>query len=299
MKKLTYLIVLIFLAAGMFLYLGTADNEVSTDLNQKLITAVCRGSEADVIADLLAEGIELSYRTEKGMTLLHLAAAYNPDPEVIELLIKEGLDPLEIDYEKRTPYHLAVVSENNSAVLQKLAENGGEKIIAQKFSEEFSEMTLEDLLIDENISISKFAIGGKTLMTIEDEAGRKHIRFWHKYRDDYFLTALDFKFEVPPGSSPYKNHLNFALSENGKITAFRDLSNNKIYISGYCFPENLVMDFKEAAGLNDVDLIIKGNYQEGIELLAVYEKEGEFQLKKWSYTGIELNDIEDLSIISE
>lgn len=298
MKKLTFLIILIFLAAGMFLYLGAGDNEVSNDLNQKLITAVCRGSNAELIADLLVEGAELSCRTETGMNILHLAAAYNPDPEVIELLIKEGLNPLETDYEKRTPYHLAVVSENNSAILHKLAENGGEKIIAPKFEEEFPGMTVEKLLIDNDISIFKYA-EGKTLITIEDEKDRKHIRFWHKYRDDYFLTILDFKFKVPPGISPYENHLNFALSENGKIVVFRDLTSNDIYIFGYCFPEELVVDFAEAEGINAVNLIIKGNYQKGIKLLSGYEKEGELQLKKWSFTGTELTDIKDVSIIGD
>ena len=66
-------------------------------------------------------------RTDRfGRTPLHYAAALNPNPEVVKLLIKLGADVNARDLLKFTPLHYAAAFNENPAVTELLIEKGAE-----------------------------------------------------------------------------------------------------------------------------------------------------------------------------
>ena len=71
-------------------------------------------------------GADLEARDKWKYTPLHLAAAFNQDPAVIEALLRAGADLEARDYWKRTPLHLAAAFNQDPAVIEALLKGGAD-----------------------------------------------------------------------------------------------------------------------------------------------------------------------------
>ena len=71
---------------------------------------------ADDLTACLADGADVSARSESGITPLHLAASSSKNPAVIEALLAAGADAMARTKDGDTPLHLAVANTNVAAI---------------------------------------------------------------------------------------------------------------------------------------------------------------------------------------
>ena len=81
---------------------------------------------ADDLTACLADGADVSARSESGITPLHWAGIWNENPAVIEALLAAGSDPKARDEGGNTPLHLAASSSENPAVIEALLAAGSD-----------------------------------------------------------------------------------------------------------------------------------------------------------------------------
>jgi ankyrin repeat protein len=263
------------LEAAQFLLIYGAELNAQSVLKMSPLKGAVMSKNYELVSYFIEEGADLEMTYNSGMNILHFAAAHS-SLKIVELLLEKGLDPLSTDNEKRTPYHLALINDNHS-VLNKLKEYGGEKIIASFLSEYLQE---KDLKAEDSLHY-KFSKDGEKLLTIDDDGEREHIRVWHKYKDDYFLTRLDYKFKVAEGKSSYTIYRNLYLSPYGNMLVIYDAENNRIYLDGLSMGFYKRTNFEEAAEADFVTLSLVYKDDAYQKIVAVYKRDSSLYLKKW------------------
>ena len=108
------------LAAGADVAARTDDGHTPLHL------AAAANDNPAVLEALLATGAELEARSGTGQTLLHLAAMYNENPAVIEALVAAGADPMARTDDGHTPLHNAAWFNENPAVIEALLAAGAD-----------------------------------------------------------------------------------------------------------------------------------------------------------------------------
>ena len=73
-----------------------------------------KNGSADDVAYYLAQGVRADTKDDDGMTPLHLAAQFNPDPDVLEFLIGQGADVNAKTNGGRTPLDVADTDEHKT-----------------------------------------------------------------------------------------------------------------------------------------------------------------------------------------
>lgn len=75
---------------------------------------------------ILRHNANINAMDESGRTPLNVAAGFNPDPQVVEILLDAGADINETNNEGHTPLMFATAFNNNSMVIETLVENGAD-----------------------------------------------------------------------------------------------------------------------------------------------------------------------------
>ncbi len=88
--------------------------------------AAALNPDPKVIEVLLGMGAKVNARDLLKFTPLHYAAAFNPVPEVSEALINKGADLNAADLEGRTPLHSAAMNQKNPEVIAVLLKAGAD-----------------------------------------------------------------------------------------------------------------------------------------------------------------------------
>ena len=83
-------------------------------------------STAEVATACLAAGADVAARADDGHTPLHMAAEFNENPTVIDVLVAAGADVEARDDDEYTPLQRAASSNGNPAVLEALVEAGAD-----------------------------------------------------------------------------------------------------------------------------------------------------------------------------
>jgi len=91
--------------------------------SENLLQTVKNGTVNDV-RKVIEEGADVNALGKEDLTALHVAARYNPDPEVISLLIKAGAKVNATDYWLHTPLKYAVAHNENPDIIQTLLDAG-------------------------------------------------------------------------------------------------------------------------------------------------------------------------------
>jgi ankyrin repeat protein len=86
-------------------------NQKTLALQTPLQLALESGQPLTSIESLIEKGAEIDFVTKTGETALILAAKYSEEPEIIGLLLKEGVDPKCADQAKRTAIEYAKENE--------------------------------------------------------------------------------------------------------------------------------------------------------------------------------------------
>ena len=117
----------------------------------------------------IEKGLNVNQSTADGLTPLSFAAMENPDPAVVEMLIKHGavIEPLEAPF-GWTPLFLAAMSNSNPAVIEVLLANGAD--INQR-CQGISSTPLIDAVVhnpNPNIALTLLKHGANTKLRDED-----------------------------------------------------------------------------------------------------------------------------------
>ena len=129
--------------------------EFGYDLNSKwswggngnaIQCAVAHNNNASILLRLINRGANLNIKDENGLTLLHLAAGINSNPEIIAILIENGLDMYAVDKKKRTPFEYSTQNPNLS-IFELFLEKGA------KF----------DTILESGITLIGSAVAGRSL----------------------------------------------------------------------------------------------------------------------------------------
>lgn len=123
---------LFLLSAGIVFLSATLQLRCEDD---QLYKALREGAAHKEVADLINAGADVTaritikielYKAVGDGTYLHLAAQYNANPEVIDLLIKAGAKVNERGLIELTPLHLAAIYCSNPAVIEALIKAGAD-----------------------------------------------------------------------------------------------------------------------------------------------------------------------------
>ena len=95
----------------------------------KVFEAAKHGSVEDIkyyigYGDYIGYGVSVNMKDSRGRSLIHLAARYNPDIDVMKYLIGNGADVNAKDELGMTPLHNAVFCDSNIDVMKYLIEKG-------------------------------------------------------------------------------------------------------------------------------------------------------------------------------
>jgi ankyrin repeat protein len=109
------------------------ENLTSEDLNEPwflqhtpLHSAARHNPDPEVIEVLLKAGAHVNARDEKGMTPLHRAARYNPNPKIITVLLKAGANVNEKDDKGISPLHRSAFGNPNPEIITVILKAGAE-----------------------------------------------------------------------------------------------------------------------------------------------------------------------------
>lgn len=92
-----------------------------------LLTIAASNSNIEVIKLLLAQGADLSFRTEMGgETALMQAARYNTNPDILKLLIKSGLKVNDTNDFNETAFTIALEKSSDEDIIRLLISNGAD-----------------------------------------------------------------------------------------------------------------------------------------------------------------------------
>jgi uncharacterized membrane protein len=106
---------------------GANINAVNVDGYTALMFAAAYSS-ADIVRFLIASGADISAGATKfNLNALHIACLFNPHPDVVEALIKGGLDIEGKTSTGDAPLVLAALDNPNLEVIQRLVELGADK----------------------------------------------------------------------------------------------------------------------------------------------------------------------------
>ena len=85
-----------------------------------------KAATADDVENRINTGADVNALDEDGCSPLHLAAAFNPNPDVIGALVESGTDVNAKDKMERTPLHLAAAFNRNLEVIESLVGLGAD-----------------------------------------------------------------------------------------------------------------------------------------------------------------------------
>lgn len=91
--------------------------------SEDLLQTAKNGTVNDV-RKVIEEGADVNTLGKEDLTALHVAAQFNPDPEVISLLIEAGATVNATDYWLHTPLKYAVAHNENPDIIQTLLDAG-------------------------------------------------------------------------------------------------------------------------------------------------------------------------------
>ncbi len=92
--------------------------------NASLSTKYWLEATIDEVQNEIKKGVNLNAQNKNGLTVLMIAVANNPNPQVIKLLIKAGANPNVQDRKGVTALMIAAANRNNSKFVKILIENG-------------------------------------------------------------------------------------------------------------------------------------------------------------------------------
>ena len=93
---------------------------------EKNIFVLASEGEPQEMEELLKDGGNVNTADSRNLSLLHLAAAFNPDPDMVTLLLRHRADPEARDREGNMPLHLAARLNGNPEMITRLIKGGCE-----------------------------------------------------------------------------------------------------------------------------------------------------------------------------
>ncbi len=107
-------------------YLESNDLYATWSGSTALISALAGNSKPEIIQFLIKKGVDVRQKSANGWTPLMFAGARTENPEIIQLLIDKGADVNAKDEFGATALDWALALSSNQAVIQLLIDNGAE-----------------------------------------------------------------------------------------------------------------------------------------------------------------------------
>ena len=114
MRQWIFVIVVVCFAAG------------ACTRQERNVFVLASEGEPREMEEFLKDGGDVNTANSRSASLLHLAAAFNPDPDMVTLLLQHRADPEARDREGNTPLHLAARLNGNPEMITRLIKGGSD-----------------------------------------------------------------------------------------------------------------------------------------------------------------------------